>query len=201
MHTGVALPSGGRSLGTHPSSRGAGLRYAPLPQMPCLLPHTCSLEALWQDWVGGRGGTNADSRLLALLALEDYLPERCGCDSGPATQIRVRALELPRGLPVGLECPKLLCLPCPLHPGPCSPATPLVTPGWLADPQSPDPSLHRWPTGPGKRSFAQPQGPSRNQGCSDLTSLGPSGRGELEMETKCVFIYAFNLNPGTGPTW
>lgn len=56
MHTGVALPSGGRSLGTHPSSRGAGLRYAPLPQMPRLLPHTCSLEALWPDWVRGGGG-------------------------------------------------------------------------------------------------------------------------------------------------
>lgn len=45
------------------------------------------------------------------------------------------------------------------HPGapaPSSPAAPQATPGVCTDPQFPDPWLPRWPTGPGKRSLAQP---------------------------------------------
>lgn len=66
---------------------------------------------------------------------------------------------------------------------------------------SPHPDPHWWPvaSSPGKGGFSQPQGPSCNQGCSDLTSLGPFGWGELETGTKCVLIYAFNLNSGAGP--
>lgn len=52
----------------------------------------------------------------------------------------------------------------------------------------------------GPPPLASPRsGTFRHRGCGDLTSLGPSGRGELEMETKCVFIYAFNLDSGAGP--
>lgn len=61
---------------------------------------------------------------------------------------------------------------------------------------SPAPAPHPCPTN-GQQAPERRASPSR----SDLTSLGPSGWGEREMETKCVFIYAFNLNSGTDPTW
>lgn len=162
---------------------------SPAPCPRCLV--SCLTLPPWQPRGKAQGGGPR----------ADELPCICLRGVGESVAWLSRAVSGPGGLPVELTWPEPLSLPSPLDPDPSSLTTPKVAPGWLTDPQSPDPLLHQWPTGPGKRSFAQPQGPSRNQGCSDLTSLGPRGRGELEMETKCVFIYAFNLNSGTVPTW